>query len=89
MCPGRSFLALDLAGKMWESHRILQENTENVWNIAAVFPPGIFHFFLMISGRILPESTGSCRNPPKKIWKITGRNNASNCLVFWFFYNQC
>jgi len=35
----------DLAGKMRESHRILQENTGNIWNMEAVFPPGIFRIF--------------------------------------------
>jgi hypothetical protein len=36
----------------------------------------------MISGRILPESTGSCWNPPDKIREIPDRNTASNFLVF-------
>jgi hypothetical protein len=48
---------------MRESHWILQENTGNIWNMEAVFPPGISRFFPMISGRILPESTRICRNP--------------------------
>jgi hypothetical protein len=38
--------------------------------------------FPMISGRILPERNGICRNLPKKIRKIPGRNTASNFLVF-------
>ena len=39
-------------------------------------------FFPMISGRFLPESTGSCRNPREKTRKIPARNTASNFLVF-------
>jgi hypothetical protein len=39
-------------------------------------------FFPMISGRILPEGTGSCWNPPEKIREILDRNTASNFLVF-------
>jgi hypothetical protein len=46
-----------------ESHWIPQENTVNIWNMEAVFPPG---FFPMISGKILSESTGNCRHPPEK-----------------------
>jgi hypothetical protein len=38
--------------------------------------------FPMISGRILPKSMGSCRNPPEKIQKIPEWNTASNFLVF-------
>jgi hypothetical protein len=34
------------------------------------------------SQRILPESIGSCWNPPKKIREIPDRNTASNFLVF-------
>ncbi len=64
-------ISQDLAWKMRESHRILQGNTGNIWNMEAVFPPGIFRiFFPMISGRILLGSTRICRNPPKKIQKI-------------------
>jgi hypothetical protein len=36
----------------------------------------------VISGRILAESTGSCRNLPEKIREILDRNTASNFLVF-------
>jgi hypothetical protein len=39
MFPGRSFLPLDLIGKMRESHGMLQGNTGKIWNIEAVFPP--------------------------------------------------
>src|SRR5579862_9659659 len=35
----------DPAGKMLESHWILQENTGKNWNMEAVFPPGIFRIF--------------------------------------------
>jgi len=46
-------------------------------------PVGNFpDFFPMISGRILPESTGSCYNPPKKIREISDWNTASSFLVF-------
>jgi hypothetical protein len=49
----------------------------------AVFRSGISRiFFPMISGRILPESTGSYWNPPEKIREIPDRNTASNFLVF-------
>jgi hypothetical protein len=65
-----------------ESHRILQENTENIWNIEAVFPPGIFRIFSNDFRRILSESTGSCRNPLEKIREVSDRNTSSNFLVF-------
>jgi hypothetical protein len=35
----------DLAGKMQESHWILQENTGNIWDMEAVFPPEIYRIF--------------------------------------------
>ncbi len=38
--------------------------------------------FPMISGRIMPERTGSCWNPSEKIREIPDRNTASNFLVF-------
>ncbi len=38
--------------------------------------------FPMISGRILSENTGSCRNPQEKIREIPDRNTASNFLIF-------
>ncbi len=39
-------------------------------------------FFPMISGQILPESTGSCWNSPGKIREIPDRNTATNFPVF-------
>ncbi len=41
------------AGKMWESHRILQEKTGNRWNMEAVFRPELVRFF---SGGFLSTS---------------------------------
>jgi len=70
-------ISQDLAVKLRGSHRILQENTGNIWNMEAVFPPGIFRTFTMISGRILSESTRICRNPPKK--------NPENCQPEYCF----
>ncbi len=72
-------ISQDLPGKMRESHRILQENTGNTWNMQAVFRSGITRIF---SEGILPESTGSYWNLPEKIREIPGRNTASNFLVF-------
>jgi len=76
------FLPPDLPGKMLESHRILQGNTRNTWNMEAVFPPGILcnfsnNFLTDPAGKQwkLLESTG-------KIRKIPDRNTASNFLVF-------
>ncbi len=43
----------DPTGKMRESHRILQENAGNRWNMEAVFRPEIVRIF---SGRLLPIS---------------------------------
>jgi hypothetical protein len=77
-----SSLQPDLPGKMRESHRILQENTENTWNMEAVFCLGIFRifyddFWTDPAGKHwkLLESTG-------KIREIPDRNTASNFLVF-------
>ncbi len=57
-------ISQDLAGKMRESHRILQENTGYIWNMEAVFPPGIFRIFSDDFRKVLLESTGSCWNSP-------------------------
>jgi hypothetical protein len=38
-------ISQDLPGKMRESHRILQENTENTWNMEALFQSGISRIF--------------------------------------------
>jgi len=38
-------IPLDPAEKMQESHRILQENTGNRWNMEAVFRPEIVQIF--------------------------------------------
>jgi hypothetical protein len=46
----------DSAGKMRESHRILQESTRNQWNMEAVFRLEIFRIF---SGR----NTASTKSP--------------------------
>ncbi len=51
--PGRRFRPLDPAGKMLGIHRIQQENTENRWNMEAVFRPQIVRIF---SDVFLPES---------------------------------
>jgi len=47
--PDPSFLPPDLAGKMRESHWILQGNTGNIWNMETVLPPGIFRIFSVAS----------------------------------------
>jgi hypothetical protein len=39
--------------------RFRQKSTGNPWNVEAVFPPEIFGFSPMISGRFLPESSGN------------------------------
>jgi hypothetical protein len=39
--------------KMWESHRILKENTGNRWNMEVVFRPKMIQIF---SGGFLPAS---------------------------------
>ncbi len=46
----------DPAGKMRESHWILQENTENRWNMEAVFRPEIVGIF---SGAFWQEPAGN------------------------------
>jgi hypothetical protein len=51
--PGRRFWPTDPAGKMRESHWILQENTGNRWNIEVVFRPENFPIFF---GGFLPTS---------------------------------
>jgi hypothetical protein len=63
---------------MRKSHRILQENTGNRWNMEAAFRPGIVRIFPVdscqlpvLSGKNRPKITG------KKIRKIYGRNTAS------------
>ena len=83
----RSFLPPDFAGSSridaGKSTGFFRINTGNTKNMEAVFRFGIFPgFFPMISGRILPESTGSYRNLPEKIREIPDRNTASNFLVF-------
>ncbi len=69
----------EICGKVTGSCRKTRE-ISRTWNQYSrlEFP----RFFPMISERILPESTGICRNPPKKIRKIPDRNTASNFLVF-------
>jgi hypothetical protein len=63
---------------MRESHRILQENTGNRWNMEAVFRPKIIRIF---SGGFLSTSCAFQQEPAenhrKKIRKISGRNTAS------------
>ncbi len=71
--PGRSFLPPDLAGsskKMRESHRILQENTGNTWNMEAVFRLGI--------SQIFSDDFGT--DPAGKHWKLleSTRKNPGN-----------
>ncbi len=80
--PDRSFLPPDLAGSCRKDvgkspdpsgkHGKYLEHGSSI--PARNFP--------IISGRILPETTGICRNPPKKTRKIPTRNTASNFLVF-------
>jgi hypothetical protein len=54
--------------KRQESHRIMQENSENLWNMEAVFQPEFFGFF---SGDFPTVSPGKAqendRNSPEKI----------------------
>ncbi len=57
-------ISQDLAGKMLESHWILQENTGNIWNMEAVFPPGIFRWFPERSSRKALEIVGIRRKNP-------------------------
>jgi hypothetical protein len=45
---------------MRESHRILEENTGNRWNMEAVFRPGIVRIF---SGRFLSTSCAFQQEP--------------------------
>jgi hypothetical protein len=59
---------------MPKSHRILNENTGNIWNMDGVFWPGIFRIFARRFQ--LLQVDGIHR-------KISGRNIASNCLVFF------
>ncbi len=54
-------ISQDLAGKMRKNHRILQENTGNIWNMKAVFPLGIFRIF----------SDDFRKDPLGKIWKLS------------------
>jgi hypothetical protein len=49
---------------MLESHWILQENTGNIWNMEAVFPPGIFRWFPERSSRKALEIVGIRRKNP-------------------------
>jgi hypothetical protein len=50
----------DPTGKMRESHRILQENTGNRWNMEAVFRPEIVRIF---SGGFLSNSCAFRQEP--------------------------
>jgi hypothetical protein len=59
---------------MRESHRILQENTGNCWNMEAVFRPEIFWIF---PDNFLCFSEGTRWKSLEKIRKISGRNTAS------------
>ena len=84
--PGRSFRPPDprriLQERCWKVTGSCRKTREKTGTWKQYSRPEFSGFFPMISGRILPESTGSCRNPPKKIRKIPGRNTASNFLVF-------
>jgi hypothetical protein len=64
----------DPAGKMLESHRILQEDTGNLWNMEAVFRPEIARW-IPVNFLCLPAGTG--RKSSEKIRKFSGRNTAS------------
>jgi hypothetical protein len=55
MYPSRRFRSTDSAGKMWESYRILQENTRNRWDMEAVFRPQII-------GKISFRNTASTKS---------------------------
>jgi hypothetical protein len=62
---------------MRESHRILQENTGNIWNMQAVFPPGIFRIF----------SDDFRKDPLRKHWKLsesTGKNPGNSRPEYCF-----
>ncbi len=72
-------ISQDLAGKMPKSHRILKENTRNIWNMEAVFWPGIFRIFSRGFQQL--QVDGIHR-------KIPGRNTASNFLVFFVASRQ-
>jgi hypothetical protein len=69
----------DLAGRVWESHRILKENTGNIWNMEAVFPPGIFQNFF---DDFRTDPVGKHENLSESSGKIPDQNIASNFLVF-------
>ncbi len=57
-------------------HRILQENTENCWNMEAVIRAEIVRTFRW-SDNFLYLSAGTDRKSPEKIRKISGPNIAS------------
>jgi hypothetical protein len=59
---------------MQESHRILQENTGNRWNMEAVLRPEIVRIF---SGGFLCFPAGTSRKSSEKIRKFSGRITAS------------
>jgi hypothetical protein len=71
-------ISQDPAEKMWESHRILQENTEIPWNTEAVFRPEIVRIF---SSGFLSTSCAFRQEPATNHWKksekISGLNTAS------------
>jgi len=76
----------DPAGKMRESHRILQENTGNRWNMEAVFRPEISRNWPFPDRLVGPGSTSS------EIKKETIQVSIKEInlylifiLVFWFF----
>jgi hypothetical protein len=69
------------AGKMRESHRILQESTGNRWNMEAVFRPENFRFFFRwIPTNFLCFPEGTSRKSSEKIRKFSGGNTASKTL---------
>ncbi len=67
----------DSDGKRRTSHRILQENSGNRWNMEAVFRSGIF---LIFPGGFPAVSCGKAqenvRNSPTNIRRLSGQNTA-------------
>jgi hypothetical protein len=55
---------------MRESHRILQGNAGNIWNMEAVFPPGISRIF---SDNFRTDPAGKRRNLSESTAKKSGK----------------
>ncbi len=75
--PGRSFLTPDLAGNIQESHRILQGNAGNIWNMEAVFPSGISRIF---SDDFRTDPAGKHRNLSESTEKNPENSRPKYCF---------